>query len=114
MSIKRDHYPVKETIELSILGQGKQEQVSDIELASTDPDNPWERYVLLETQSLEIYTRNKYNTFESTFQITIEQADNNQAVALFQQMAMILMMMLMCCLCISCCSLICRLRCKTA
>ena len=63
---------------------------------------------------MEIYTRNKYNTFESTFQITIEQAESNQAVALFQQMAMILMMMLMCCLCISCCSLICRLRCKSA
>ena len=77
MSIKRDHYPVKETIELNILGQSKQEQVNDIELASTDPENPWERYVLLETQSLEIYTRNKYNTFESTFQITIEQAESN-------------------------------------
>ena len=75
LSIKRDHYPVKETIVLKIVGDHKSESVSDVELASTNKNTPWERYVLLETKQLEIYTRNKYNTFEPTFQITIEQAD---------------------------------------
>ena len=65
--MKRDHYPIKETIELNIIGATKQETVNDIELASTDANNPWERYVLLETKTLEIYARNKYNTNESTF-----------------------------------------------
>lgn len=112
LSIKRDHYPVKETIELNIIGESKEEQVTDIELASTDPENPWERYVLLETKTLQIFARNKYNTYESTFQITLEQAENSAALQLFQQMAVILLSMLCCCLCISCCSLLCRLKCK--
>ena len=67
LSIKRDQYPVRETIELNILGATKQEQVTDIELASTDANNPWERYVLLETQTLQIFVRNKYNSAEPTF-----------------------------------------------
>ena len=75
LSIRRDHYPVKETIELKIQGEFKSEHVNDVELASTNKNTPWERYVLLETRELEIYTRNKYNTFEPTFQVTIEQAD---------------------------------------
>ena len=72
LSIKRDHYPVKETIELKIIGERKSEHVSDVELHSTNKNTPWERYVLLETKQLEIYARNKYNTFEPTFQVTLE------------------------------------------
>ena len=84
LGIKRDHYPVKETIELKITGERKSESVSDVELASTNRHTPWERYVLLETKYLGIYTRNKYNTFEPTFQIIIEQAESSHAAALFQ------------------------------
>ena len=84
LSIKRDQYPVRETIELNILGATKQEQVTDIELASQSADNPWERYVLLDTQTLEIFVRNKYNSEEATFQITLQQAENTAAALLFQ------------------------------
>ena len=63
---------MRETIGLNIEGATAQEQVTDIELASTDANNPWERYVLLETQSLDIFVRNRYNSEEATFQITLE------------------------------------------
>lgn len=49
LQIARDFYPIKEQLELNILGNDKQQQVRDIELASTSPDIEWERYALINT-----------------------------------------------------------------
>lgn len=85
--------------------------MTDKELASTDPDDPWERYVLLETQTLQIFTRNLYNTNDSTFEITIQQSEDGGAARMFQQLIGLLLVLLCCCFGVSATSVLCRMRC---
>lgn len=59
LSIQRNFFPIQEQLELNIIGTDKIQQVKDIELASTSPDIEWERYALINTQSLMIFARNK-------------------------------------------------------
>ena len=59
-------------MEVNIIGSEKQQLVRNNELASTSPDEEWERYVLVDTETLQIFARNKIETIASrTFQMTV-------------------------------------------
>jgi len=59
-------------MEVNIIGSDKQQLVRNNELASTSPDEEWERYVLVDTETLQIFARNKIETIASrTFQMTV-------------------------------------------
>ena len=48
--------------------------MTDLELASTSPDIEWERYALVNTESLLIYARNRRRTVEyQTFEMKLKQ-----------------------------------------
>ena len=85
----------------------------DAELESTSPDIEWERYALVNTETLEIYARNRYRTSRySTFQMKLKKTFSAEESSGLQQLTLLLMMILLCCLCMACCTVILRLRCK--
>ena len=59
MSIKRNFSPIKEQLELNIIGEKKQQLVQDAELASSSPEIEWERFALVNTKGINIFARNK-------------------------------------------------------
>ena len=85
----------------------------DNELASTSPDIEWERYALVNTESLQIFARNKKETSEfQTFEMKLKQTFSVEESSGLQQLTLLLMMILLCCLCMACCTVMLRLRCK--
>jgi hypothetical protein len=59
---------------MNIIGDEKQQEVIDLELASTSPNTEWERFALVNTNQLQIYVRNKYDTpDQQTFMITLSE-----------------------------------------
>ena len=99
---------------MNIKGETKQQQVNDRELASTDPDQDWERYALVNTKHLEIFARNKFDTPEQeTFMINLKMTKLFEEVSPMQQLTVMLMMILLCCLCMACCAVFVRIGCKS-
>ena len=103
---------MREQLELQIYGEDKQQIVTDLELAASE-DQVWSRYVLMETEQLNIYARNKrYTSALQTFQIELKHTPVTTIDTILQQISVLLMMILTCCLCLSCCSIVMRQRCK--
>ena len=73
----------------------------------------WENYVLVNTEQIQIFARNKDATDEQqTFQINLATTLSEEEATGLQQLTILLMLVLVCCLCVACCTVILRLRCK--
>lgn len=111
LRIKRGYQQVLETISLTVENAFRKIAVGDTELASTSPDIEWEQWQLQDMKLMRIHTRNKYNANASTFQIKVSKIEARDLKDLVEQISVLITVMFSCCLCLTCCSVLVKLRC---
>ena len=113
ITITRGAYPVMEELTLNIIGLTEQSEVTDDGLRATSPFRESELFLLRDTDEIEIYARNKYESLVSTFEIRISQVYTyTQQAEMMESFLSLIFLLMICCTFLLCVSILSRVRCK--